>query len=57
MAGFFAKLKEGLTKTRDQFVSKVEGLLTGRRKIDEELYEELEEILIAQMWELIHPLN
>ena len=47
MAGFFAKLKEGLTKTRDQFVSKVEGLLTGRRKIDEELYEELEEILIS----------
>lgn len=46
MAGFFAKLKEGLTKTRDQFVSKVEELLTGRRKIDEELYEELEEILI-----------
>jgi len=47
VAGFFAKLKEGLTKTRDQFVSKVEGLLTGRRKIDEELYEELEEILIS----------
>ncbi|WP_425807241.1 signal recognition particle-docking protein FtsY [Desulfitobacterium sp. Sab5] len=46
MAGFFAKLKEGLTKTRDQFVGKVEELLTGRRKIDEELYEELEEILI-----------
>lgn len=46
MAGFFAKLKEGLTKTRDQFVTKVEELLTGHRKIDEELYEELEEILI-----------
>lgn len=46
LAGFFAKLKEGLTKTRDQFVSKVEELLTGHRKIDEELYEELEEILI-----------
>lgn len=46
LAGFFAKLKEGLTKTRDQFVTKVEELLTGRRKIDEELYEELEEILI-----------
>lgn len=46
MAGFFTKLKEGLTKTRDQFVSKVEEILTGRRKIDEELYEELEEVLI-----------
>lgn len=47
MAGFFAKLKAGLTKTRDQFVSKIEGVLTGRRKIDEELYEELEEVLIS----------
>lgn len=44
--GFFAKLKEGLTKTRDQFVTKVEEILTGRRKIDEDLYEELEEVLI-----------
>ncbi len=44
--GFFAKLKEGLTKTRVQFVSKVEEILTGRRKIDEDLYEELEEVLI-----------
>lgn len=46
MAGFFTKLKAGLTKTRDQFVTKVEEILTGRRKIDEELYEELEEVLI-----------
>ncbi|HVJ47921.1 signal recognition particle-docking protein FtsY [Desulfitobacterium sp.] len=46
MAGFFTKLKEGLTKTRDQFVTKVEEILTGRRRIDEELYEELEEVLI-----------
>jgi fused signal recognition particle receptor len=44
--GFLSKLKEGLTKTRDQFVTKVEEILTGRRKIDEELYEELEEVLI-----------
>ncbi|HHY28299.1 MAG TPA: signal recognition particle-docking protein FtsY [Desulfitobacterium dehalogenans] len=46
VAGFFTKLKEGLTKTRDQFVTKVEEILTGKRKIDEELYEELEEVLI-----------
>jgi len=46
LAGFFTKLKEGLTKTRDQFVTKVEEILTGRRRIDEELYEELEEVLI-----------
>ena len=46
MAGFFAKLKEGLTKTRENFVGKVEQVFTGRKKIDEELYEELEEVLI-----------
>lgn len=46
MAGFFAKLKEGLTKTRQNFVEKVEQVFTGRKKIDEDLYEELEEVLI-----------
>lgn len=47
MAGFFAKLKEGLTKTRENFVEKIEVVFTGRKKIDEELYEELEEVLIS----------
>lgn len=47
MAGFFAKLKEGLIKTRQNFVEKVERVFTGRKKIDEELYEELEEVLIG----------
>ncbi|MDD4345958.1 MAG: signal recognition particle-docking protein FtsY [Desulfitobacteriaceae bacterium] len=47
MAGFFSQLKAGLTKTRQNFVQRVEELLTGRRKIDEELYEELEEVLIG----------
>lgn len=46
MAGFFAQLKEGLTKTRHEFAQKVEQILTGRGKIDEDLYEELEEALI-----------
>lgn len=46
MAGIFAHLKQGLAKTRQNFVQKVEQLLTGKRKIDEELYEELEEALI-----------
>lgn len=46
MAGFFAKLKAGLTKTRENFVDKIEEVFTGRKKIDEELYEELEEVLI-----------
>lgn len=44
--GFFSKLKAGLTKTRQGFVEKIEELVTGRKKIDEEFYEELEEILI-----------
>ncbi|ANY69701.1 signal recognition particle-docking protein FtsY [Paenibacillus sp. BIHB 4019] len=39
--------KEGLTKTRTAFVEKVEELITRRKKIDEEFYEELEEILIG----------
>ncbi len=47
--GFFSKLKdlkEGLTKTRNEFVAKIENLVSFRKKIDEEFYEELEEILI-----------
>jgi len=44
--GFFDKLKAGLAKTRESFVSKVNSLVTGRQHIDEEFYEELEEILI-----------
>lgn len=43
--GFFSKLKEGLTKTRQGFIAKIESLVTGK-KIDDELYEELEELLI-----------
>jgi len=44
--GFFDKLKAGLARTRESFVSKVNSLVTGRQHIDEEFYEELEEILI-----------
>lgn len=44
--GFFNRLKEGLQKTRQGFVGKIEQLITGR-KIDEALYEELEELLIT----------
>ncbi|MFC4775424.1 signal recognition particle-docking protein FtsY [Paenibacillus sp. GCM10023252] len=39
--------KEGLSKTRTAFVERVEELITRRKKIDEEFYEELEEILIG----------
>jgi fused signal recognition particle receptor len=43
--GFFDKLKDKLTKTRQGFISKVESIFTGR-KIDEATLEELEELLI-----------
>ncbi len=43
---FFSRLKNGLTKTRQGLISKVENLISLGRGIDEEFYEELEEILI-----------
>lgn len=44
--GFFAKIKEGLKKTRDSIVGKIDSVLKSFTKIDENLFEELEEILI-----------
>ena len=44
--GFFDRLKSGLTKTRDNFVSGIDSLFSGFSEIDEDFYEELEEILI-----------
>ncbi len=41
------RLKEGLAKTRANFIGGIEKVIGGRRKIDEELLEELEEILIS----------
>ncbi len=43
---FFSKLKKGLGKTRDALNEKVDGVLKVFKKIDEELFEELEEALI-----------
>ncbi|GIN83732.1 signal recognition particle receptor FtsY [Heyndrickxia sporothermodurans] len=40
------KFKQGLTKTRDNFTSKVNDLVARYRKVDEDFFEELEEILI-----------
>lgn len=40
------KFKEGLTKTRDQFSSRLNDLVAHYRKVDEDFFEELEEILI-----------
>ena len=44
--GFFKKLVEGLTKTRDNVVSKIDSIFSGFSSIDEDFYEEIEEILI-----------
>ena len=44
--GFFSRLVAGLTKTRDNIVSGIDAVFSGFSKIDEEFYEELEEIFI-----------
>lgn len=44
--GFFEKIAEGIKKTRDSMMSKVNSLLNSFTKIDEEFFEELEETLI-----------
>ncbi len=46
MGGFFARLKEGLSKTRNNIVSGIDAVFSGFTSIDEDFYEELEEILI-----------
>lgn len=44
--GFFARLKDGLARTRSSFVAKIDTLLSSHKQINEELFEELEEVLI-----------
>lgn len=44
--GFFDRLKDGLTKTRDSFVSGIDSIFSGSSELDDEFYEDLEEILI-----------
>lgn len=44
--GFFDRLKAGLTKTREKFADKIDEILHGSKKIDDELLDELEETLI-----------
>ena len=44
--GFFARLKAGLTKTRDSIVRGIDSVFNGFSSIDDDFYEELEEILI-----------
>jgi fused signal recognition particle receptor len=44
--GFFGRLVEGLTKTRNNIVSGIDSIFSGFTSIDDEFYEEIEEILI-----------
>ncbi len=44
--GFFSKIGAGLKKTRDSIMNSVNSMLHSFTKIDDELFEELEEILI-----------
>ena len=47
MSSLISKFKDGLKKTRNSFAGKIDDLFSRHLKIDEELYEELEEILIS----------
>lgn len=44
--GFFSRLKAGLTKTRDNIVSGIDAVFHGASEIDDDFYDEIEEILI-----------
>ena len=45
--GFFDKLKDGLKKTRDNITHRIDQILVSMGKIDEDMFEELEEVLIT----------
>ena len=44
--GFFSKIKQGLQKTRDSITESVNSIVNSFTKIDEELFKELEEMLV-----------
>ena len=44
--GFFKRLVEGLTKTRDHIAAGIDAVFSGFSKIDDDFYEEIEEILV-----------
>ncbi|MGE4268470.1 MAG: signal recognition particle-docking protein FtsY [Deferribacterales bacterium] len=46
-AGFFQKLKQGLSKTSGKLVGGMENIFLGRKEIDDDLLEELEELFIT----------
>ncbi|MFQ5584383.1 MAG: signal recognition particle receptor subunit alpha, partial [Calditrichia bacterium] len=47
MAKIFSKFRKGISKTREQVFGKISTAITRRRKIDDDLLEEIEEILIG----------
>ncbi len=49
----FKRLAQGLSKTRDNIASSFDSIFSGFSGIDEDFYEELEEILIMSDMELI----
>ena len=46
--GFFKRLISGLAKTRDNIVNSMDSIFSGFSNIDEDFYEELEEVLIRR---------
>ena len=44
--GFFSRLVEGLSKTRKNIVRGIDSIFSGFSAIDEDFYEEIEEVLI-----------
>ena len=44
--GFFKRLVNGLAKTRENIVSGIDSIFSGFSSIDDDFYEEIEEILI-----------
>ena len=44
--GLFARLRQGLSKTRGNMTEKVDEMVRENRKVDEDFYEELEDILV-----------
>ena len=55
--GFFRRLVSGLTKTRQNIVSGLDSLFSGFSKIDEDFYEELEEIGVKATYSILDDLR
>ena len=45
--GFFAKLKKGLEKTKTSLIQNIETVVCGYAKIDDDMYEDLEAVLLT----------